>query len=469
MRKYRKIIWVLFLFSPAFGSSQERGIRFEQNLSWREVLAKAKTENKYIFLDCYATWCGPCKMMDQNVYLNDTVADFFREKFISVKIQVDTSKGDNSEVKMWYADAQMINKEYSIRSYPSFLFFSPDGNIVHRALGYHPPTDFIGIAADALDPGKQYYVQLQRYLREGAKDSLLMINLLRQTEQFEDALMAERIANVYISALKEDELFITRNIELMATYTKKSSERGFNVFRQSPYKIYAADSLMEPRYSKGIMEKIIYSEEIQPFEKSKLGKPDWSRIRQNLERYDSLGIETLNAFRPKVIFAVEIEPSLIKDPDWKRTLRRIDQKYPYKKGREFVIARTVIYYENVLAKTGSSDCRNLAAAANYYFSQYPQFAQAAPLNEIAWNIFKHSESKTDLDIALSCAKKAISMTDSTKSDDYAEYLDTYANLLYKSGSKDRAIFWEERAALASPQDSSFAEALKKMQIGERTW
>jgi thiol:disulfide interchange protein len=44
-----------------------KGIRFEHGLSWAQVKEKAKAENKYIFMDCYATWCGPCKAMDKNV------------------------------------------------------------------------------------------------------------------------------------------------------------------------------------------------------------------------------------------------------------------------------------------------------------------------------------------------------------------------------------------------------------------
>jgi thiol:disulfide interchange protein len=44
-----------------------KGINFENNLSWEQVKEKAKAENKYIFVDCYATWCGPCKAMDKEV------------------------------------------------------------------------------------------------------------------------------------------------------------------------------------------------------------------------------------------------------------------------------------------------------------------------------------------------------------------------------------------------------------------
>ena len=34
-----------------------------QELTLAKALEKAKIENKYVFVDCYTSWCGPCKMM----------------------------------------------------------------------------------------------------------------------------------------------------------------------------------------------------------------------------------------------------------------------------------------------------------------------------------------------------------------------------------------------------------------------
>src|SRR5437016_7533889 len=73
-------------------NDDSKGVQFEKNLNWQQVLAKAKAENKYIFLDCFATWCGPCKLMDKNVYPNDTVGNYFNQNFISVKVQMDETK-----------------------------------------------------------------------------------------------------------------------------------------------------------------------------------------------------------------------------------------------------------------------------------------------------------------------------------------------------------------------------------------
>src|SRR5438067_1186400 len=92
--------------------NEQKGIHFENGLSWQQIKSKAWTENKYIFVDCYATWCGPCKAMDKNVYPKDSLGDYMNDKFISVKVQFDSSKQDDEEVKKWYADAKDMMQKF---------------------------------------------------------------------------------------------------------------------------------------------------------------------------------------------------------------------------------------------------------------------------------------------------------------------------------------------------------------------
>lgn len=61
-----------------FGAeAQNRSISFEQTKEWKKIVKKAKKEKKLIFVDCYTSWCGPCKMLAKDVFTRDTVADFF--------------------------------------------------------------------------------------------------------------------------------------------------------------------------------------------------------------------------------------------------------------------------------------------------------------------------------------------------------------------------------------------------------
>ena len=44
-----------------------KGTVFEKG-TLKELLAKAAKEKKYLFVDVYATWCGPCKAMATQVF-----------------------------------------------------------------------------------------------------------------------------------------------------------------------------------------------------------------------------------------------------------------------------------------------------------------------------------------------------------------------------------------------------------------
>ena len=99
-----------FLFILSTGLEAQR-INFEKG-SWSEALAKAKKEDKIVFVDCYTTWCGPCKWMDKNVFTDGAVAEFYNEHFVNVKLDMERGEG---------LDIATI---YDVRAYPTLLFIN---------------------------------------------------------------------------------------------------------------------------------------------------------------------------------------------------------------------------------------------------------------------------------------------------------------------------------------------------------
>ena len=97
--------------------AQSKGITFEQTKEWKKVLKKAKKEKKLIFIDCYTSWCGPCKMVGPII---DELATEFEGQVIIGKCDVD----ENSDMAA----------EYGIRNIPTVLFFK-NGEIVDKQVG----------------------------------------------------------------------------------------------------------------------------------------------------------------------------------------------------------------------------------------------------------------------------------------------------------------------------------------------
>ncbi len=153
MKIMRKILLALLLgvFTLSLAA---QGIKFEENHDLYAALAKAKAENKLVFIDAYAEWCGPCKVMARDIFPQKEVGDFFNTRFINLKL--DMEKGDNVA----------LAKKYEVRAYPTYLFLDSDGKLVHKGLGSMPADQFVEVAKVAADT-ENNYAALSKKIKSG--------------------------------------------------------------------------------------------------------------------------------------------------------------------------------------------------------------------------------------------------------------------------------------------------------------
>ena len=121
----------------------EGGIVFEE-LSLEEALAKAKAEGKYVFLDCYTSWCGPCKIMSKQVFVRKAMGDLFNPTCINIKIDMENGEGPE------------IAKRYGVMAYPTMFVLNADGSVKYRLQGGMEAGHFLLKAGNALDPAISY-------------------------------------------------------------------------------------------------------------------------------------------------------------------------------------------------------------------------------------------------------------------------------------------------------------------------
>lgn len=117
-----------------------QGIDF-RDLTYQEAIEAAEAEGKPIFMDCYTTWCGPCKWMSANIFPQEEMGDYFNENFVCVKF--DMEKGEGLD----------IAKEFKVRAYPTLLFIDQDRELLNVMVGAsREVADYIEAGSTALDP-----------------------------------------------------------------------------------------------------------------------------------------------------------------------------------------------------------------------------------------------------------------------------------------------------------------------------
>lgn len=152
----RHITTLFLALSVSISALAADEIQFVKGMTWAQVKAKALKEKKMIFFDAYATWCGPCKYMDNSVYTQKAAGDYYNTNFINVKMDMEAGEGIS------------LSEEFNISAYPTFLFFSPEGKLVHKYVGGMEVEEFVQLGKDAKDPAKQYFT-----LKDKAKKGLL--------------------------------------------------------------------------------------------------------------------------------------------------------------------------------------------------------------------------------------------------------------------------------------------------------
>jgi thiol:disulfide interchange protein DsbD len=107
----------------------------------KEVLEDAQTLRKPVIIDFYATWCAPCRELEEVTFHDASVVTEATSDFVMVK--VDVTKGGNK------LHDQLL-QEYGVKGVPTLVFLGSDGKERRdlRLVDYLPPDQFLGRMAE---------------------------------------------------------------------------------------------------------------------------------------------------------------------------------------------------------------------------------------------------------------------------------------------------------------------------------
>ena len=226
----QKISFFFLIFAFQLGFSQQN-IKFEDS-DFKTILAKAKTEKKLIFLDAYAAWCGPCKLMERNVFTDANVADYYNKNFINAHF--DMEKGEGRE----------LAAKYGIRSYPTLLFLNGEGEVVGKELGYLNTADFLALGTKNNKPDLVNSNLKDEFLK-GKLDQPALLNFI-SLYSGKDPILAKQASEKYF-ANKKDKAFSGEEINALLNFTQSVDDSNYKVFQQNKSAI--VELLTEKNYT----------------------------------------------------------------------------------------------------------------------------------------------------------------------------------------------------------------------------
>ncbi len=164
-----------------------QGIDFFKG-TWEEALAEAKKQDKIIFVDAYAVWCGPCKRMSNNVFPNDEVGTFYNKNFINMKLDMERGEG------------LKFRKKYPVSAFPTLFYIDYTGELVMKVKGAQDVAGFIKLGHNALGKIDRSGIFAEAY-EKGDRDPELVYNYVKALNKAGKSSL--KIANDYIRSQKD--------------------------------------------------------------------------------------------------------------------------------------------------------------------------------------------------------------------------------------------------------------------------
>ena len=94
-----------------------------------------------VMMDCYTTWCGPCKMLKKQVFVDKSLGDYMNQKYVCIAVDYESGEGLS------------VAQQYPVTGYPTLLFMDASGKVKKTMAGV-PPNPIDAVLAMAKKVGK---------------------------------------------------------------------------------------------------------------------------------------------------------------------------------------------------------------------------------------------------------------------------------------------------------------------------
>ncbi len=376
----RKIVTLFALMATVLFCSAQSPVEFFQG-TWEEAFAKAEQENKHVFVDSYTDWCYWCKVMDKETFTDPEIAAYLNAEFVPIKVNMEKDFGIDVAMK------------FRVRSFPTLLYFNPQGQILEKKPGYEKDNS-----------------KFLAHLKEIRADKRTQVfSFASQTFDLDYPKFVEGVFGVGGKRKKTNAKTVDAWLETADLY----SEVAWTALTQCP-----------------------------------TGEKYKTHVLENSEKYVSLyGTLEFDDYVLGVVSSKVRQAGKDSDSEMFDEAIVILDKYYSEEEEKASINRS--FEMSYLKATGDWEAYTMKAHA--ILKGKPLEDQLGFANSVAWTLYEKCEDPKCLKLMESWMNKV------TELEPNYMYLDTYAALLYKNGDLPNAKKYAEQAIEVGEKEKSNTE------------
>ncbi len=253
--------------------TQGQGIEFFHG-TFAEAVEKAKKEDKLVFMDAFAEWCGPCKRMAATVFKEEKVGNFFNQNFVNVKMDMEKGEG------------QALSGRFNVSAYPTLLFINGKGDLVQAGVGGLMSDEFLNLAKNALakaDNAKD----LEKEYASGKREPDFMVRYVRSLNR--SGKPSLKIVNDFLQ--KNPDFNNSAVLKIIYEGTTQADSKVFDLLLKHSVKIKAlySEAMFQSKIEIACLKTL---ENAKQFKSEALLQEAKSKFKQNVpEKYDAFEVE----------------------------------------------------------------------------------------------------------------------------------------------------------------------------------